>query len=107
VFINKEATDLVTKQPFPKTEDEAVSRILTILDETEKEKIRNMPKPFYMIDYQFSLGRWIRNSFGLWDGNRELVRACDVRCAKGEPIADTASFEILVALWKRLHNEEK
>jgi hypothetical protein len=76
------------------------------LDEAQKEKIRNLPKLFDMIHYHHGLGTWIRNNFGLWYGNDELLQSCGYRRNKHNAYADYASFEILIALWKRFHNQD-
>jgi hypothetical protein len=101
-----ETTNLVDEQPYPKTVDEAVDWLLILLDEAQKEKIRNLPKLFDMIHYHHGLGTWIRNNFGLWYGNDELLQSCGYRRNKHNAYADYASFEILIALWKRFHIQD-
>ena len=54
-----------------------------------------------LISYHFSLGRIIRNEFGLWHGNTELVKSL------GFDHADDCSQHIIVSFWKHLHQENK
>jgi hypothetical protein len=51
----------------------------------------------------FSLGLWIRNNFGLWGGNSDLMASCAGGKPRGYMDPDTASGIILEALWDRLH----
>ena len=53
------------------------------------------------------LGQYIRNRFGLWKGNEELLRSCSEHAEKvGRPRLgqhpDDASATIIDALWERL-----
>ncbi len=56
----------------PKTIDEAVGRLLLILDENQKDIVRSMKKDD-LAWLHFSLGRNIRNAFGLNGDNTELL----------------------------------
>ena len=60
---------------WPKTVAEAVDRLLNELIEANIEKIRHMKKE-ELIDLHFGLGMWIRNNFGLLQGNKELLEDC-------------------------------
>ena len=60
---------------YPKTIAEAVDRLLSTLSEKDKEAIKNTAKDD-LIGLHFSLGTYIRNAFGLWKDNKELVEAC-------------------------------
>jgi hypothetical protein len=105
---------------WPKTVDEAVGKILQVLNEKDKEKIKNYQNKWDMLNYHMSLGMWIRNEFGLWKGNKELLvsireshadRASDEepmvlairQQASGHP--DTASTAILIELWEALQEQ--
>jgi hypothetical protein len=81
---------------WPRTVEEAVNRILLELPEKDKGIIRNTPSEFEMMRYHDSLGRWVRNTFGLWKGNNELLQSC------GQSNPDGASSVILGALWNAL-----
>jgi len=61
--------------------------------------LKNTPKEDLIL-HHFGLEAYIRNEFGLWQGNRELLEAC---CGKGLGIhPDDASSVIIKALWKKL-----
>jgi hypothetical protein len=68
--------------------------------EKDKEIIRNTPSEFGMIRHHHGLGTWVRNTFGLWRGNDELLRST------GCQHPDNASVVILGALWQRLSRGE-
>lgn len=86
-------------QEWPKSIEEAVDRLLELLSKEDIQSLKNA-KEEDIIKHHFSLGAFIRNEFGLWKGNRELLEAC---CGKGLGIhPDDASSVIIEALWKRL-----
>jgi len=85
---------------LPKTLDEAVTLILSdmssenlnILKETERDDL---------IKYHHGWGTGIRNSFGLWGANDELIKSiCNTPCHP-----DDASMKIIEAVWDELHNK--
>ena len=82
---------------WPKTVDETVDLIIADLSNEDKEMIREMSKGG-LVTLHHELGMCIRNSFGLWEGNTELLEAC------GSPVMkpDSASAVIIEATWKRL-----
>jgi len=55
----------------PKTVDEAVNRLVAVLDDEHKQAISTMQKND-LIDLHFSLGIEIRNAFGLHDQDSPL-----------------------------------
>ena len=57
---------------WPKTIDEAVDLIIVHMSEEEKEELRGMSKEG-LLTLHHELGMCIRNSFGLWEGNTELL----------------------------------
>ncbi len=79
--------------PLPRTMDEAVDLLLSVLPEDTKEKIKNSPKGNLG---HFGLGMYIRNEFGLWKDNKELLDVC------GTQHVDDASDVIIQALWEKL-----
>lgn len=80
---------------FPTTIDAAVRVLLGLVPTEELAKITQMSEGD-LIDLHFGLGQWIRNNFGLWKENPELMRATGA----SEP--DDASGVIVKALWQRL-----
>jgi hypothetical protein len=82
-----------------KSIEEAVELLLSELPERDKEAIRNIAEE-QLSTLHFSLGNYIRNGFGLWENNEELLKAC---CPDGSPQnADDASMVIVKALWWKL-----
>lgn len=92
-----------TINTYPKTKEEAVKRILSILSDKDKDDLRNTPKAELGM-FHFSLGMFIRNELGLWKGNKELSEDC-----YGEPCyyydPDEISGIIIEAIWERLQDE--
>lgn len=88
------------KKTWPKTVDEAVTRILSTMPEKDRKIIRNTAEDD-LIQFHHGWGTGIRNSFGLWRGNKVLMEDCK----SDHP--DDASMVIIFALWKRLQNEKK
>ncbi len=89
---------------WPKTVKQAVDVLLAILPEEEKAKIVEMNKSD-LGNLHFGLGMGIRNEFGLWAGNRDLLE--DVArlqgLEKGEDVhPDYASSLIIYKLWMKL-----
>jgi hypothetical protein len=80
----------------PRTIDEAVTRLLEILTEVEKENIRMMQKDDLVL-LQFDLGKAIRKAFVLNNENLELMVSCNS--------IDTqeCSMKIIEGLWIQLN----
>jgi hypothetical protein len=86
---------------FPKTIDDAVDRLLLVYGEEEKAEIRATSK-VDLIRFHHTFGQGIRNSFGLWGENTELLATL----APADRCGDNASMIIIEALWSRLRDEE-
>jgi hypothetical protein len=79
----------------PKTIDEAVTRLMSILDDEQKLVIATMSEDD-LIDLHFSLGTAIRNAFGVHDPESKLLESC------GAIHPDDVSGQIIYDLWKHL-----
>ncbi len=77
------------------TVDEAVGVLLRLLPEEEQTRIAQMEAQA-LSQLHLGLGMWIRNNFGLWQGNHGLLDATE------QTAIDDASGFIVDALWKRL-----
>jgi len=88
------------RKKWPRTVEEAVNRLIQEMSEEDRETLKNTPEKD-LIMYHFSLGMWVRNEFGLWQGNEELLKSC----ATKEPFIhpDDASSIIIEELWKKLN----
>jgi hypothetical protein len=80
---------------WPRTVDEAVTRILSVMSDADKEYIRNTSKD-RLVTYHHGWGMGIRNSFGLCQGNDALMADCRA------VFPDGASMVIIEAVWQRL-----
>ena len=89
------------KQALPKTVDEAVDILLTKLSLRDKTVIANMTEADLNFLHSNS-GAYIRNEFGLCDGNEDLMQSsCSVSGKEGlHP--DETSMIIIKELWKTL-----
>ncbi|MBI5425289.1 MAG: hypothetical protein HZA32_14515 [Opitutae bacterium] len=88
------------KKTWPKTVDEAVTRILSTMPEKDRKIVRDTAEDD-LIQFHHGWGTGIRNSFGLWRGNKALMEDCK----SDHP--DDASMVIIFAVWKRLQSEKK
>ena len=80
---------------WPRTLDEAVTRILSNMSDADKRYIKGSYKET-LINHHHGWGMGIRNSFGLWQGNDALMADCRA------VFADDASWVIIEAVWQRL-----
>lgn len=97
----KEAGKIVEEEiAWPKTVDEAVMRILATMSEKERKLVRETAKD-KLILFHHGWGMGIRNSFGLWRGNRALMEDCKAK----HP--DAASMVIIEAVWAKLQKENE
>lgn len=81
---------------LPDTVDEAVDRLMSILDDEQKATIAAMREE-NLINLHFGLGIAIRNAFGLHEPVSQLLASCGV----AHP--DDASGIIIENLWLRLN----
>lgn len=89
--------DSITKAP--KTVDEAVTRLISVLDNEHKLAIATMQESD-LINLHFSLGIEIRNAFELHDQNSPLLKSLGYFVHP-----DDVSMVIINALWKKLTRE--
>jgi len=92
---NKQAK--TNEADWPRTKAEAVALMIEGLTEDDRQKLKfSNQKELRM--FHFGWGRGIRNSFGLWGGNKELMRSLGDE--KMHP--DLASAILIRAVWKEL-----
>jgi hypothetical protein len=85
----------------PETVDEAVERLMMILDGEQKIAIAVMPKED-LINLHFGLGMAIRNAFGLHAPESKLLASCNNNDLYNSVHPDDASEMVIQALWKLL-----
>lgn len=83
----------------PETVDEAVVRLMAVLEEHDKTEIRAMTEDG-LIRLHFSLGMAIRNAFGLYGVGSKLLASCGVAAHP-----DDVSSLIVLALWRKVNQE--
>ena len=83
---------------LPTTVDAAVRILRGLVPVEEQEKITLLSED-QLLSLHFGLGQWVRNYFGLWGGNPELLKAT------GETDADDASGVILHKFWLALRDD--
>ena len=83
---------------WPSTLNEAVGRLIAEMDEADKKRIRETQKDD-LISFHHGWGTWIRNDFGLWRGNTNLLADCHAE----DP--DSASMVIIEAVWQKLQKK--
>lgn len=82
---------------WPKSEKDAIEIIYLLYNEKELAEIKEMNQNEFTEKYS-SLAHWIRNYFGLWRGNFDLLLDCDAR----HPEPDNVSNKIILKFWESL-----
>ena len=83
---------------LPTTVDAAVRILMGLVPVEEQAKITLLNED-QLLGLHFGLGQWVRNYFGLWGNNPELLKAT------GETDADEASSVILHKFWLALRDD--
>ena len=91
---------------LPKTVDEAIEKILSIISHKDAVIIANMDCDD-LSTLQFSLGTYIGREFGLWSGNLDLLNSG--ASIDGDPDfhPDFAPSVIIEKLWERLQETHR
>ena len=90
----------------PKTVEEAVDRLINQLSLKDRTTISNLAED-ELISLHINLGQYIRNEFGLWSGNEDLMSSCCTIAKMDKIHEDTASTVIIEELWSRLRKVHK
>lgn len=85
---------------YPKTVQEAVRTLLSDMTEEQKDLLCNSTEE-ELVDFHHTLGTNIRNRFGLWEDNYELLISC------GVVHPDDASRVIMQAVWQAVKGQER
>lgn len=91
--------EIDNKMNWPKTLDKAIQKLCELHDDEQLNSISHLSwNEFYNkdIDTLGGLSRWIRNNFGLWEGNFDLLLDCKI----DDIDADNASISILYHFWE-------
>jgi hypothetical protein len=90
----------------PKTVDQTVERLISELPLKDKTIIANMAEDD-LTTLQFTLGTYIGREFGIWSGNRELIKSCELISGDEHLPTDFAPSVIIKELWSRLRETHK
>ena len=90
----------------PQTVEEAVERLVGELSLKDRTTLGNLAED-ELINLHINLGEYIRNEFGLWSGNKDLMASCCTIAETDKIHEDTASTIIIEELWKRLRETHK
>jgi hypothetical protein len=83
---------------LPETVDDAIDRLMAILESEHKATTANLQEDD-LIDLHYSLGMAIRNAFGLHKPHSKLLASCNV----AHP--DDAYGVLIKKLWMKIKNE--
>jgi hypothetical protein len=86
---------------LPKTADEAVERLISELPLKDRVSIAKMNKR-ELSAMHVILGPGIRERYGFWTGNQELMESCRVLSGKDRFDIATGSAMIIDLMWARL-----
>ena len=90
--------ETLVRASWPRTLDEAVRRIIDDMGDAGRKMVRDTKKE-KLILFRHGWGTGIRNEFGLWRGNTNLLADCHAE----HP--DDASMVIIEAVWQRLQKQ--
>ena len=100
-FIETNLKKPLQPELLPKTVDEAVARLMSELTMKDKTKIAKMNEED-LSALPLTMGQYIREQFGLTDGNEELMESCCSLSREDDIHEETASMVIIEALWQKL-----
>lgn len=92
----------MAERPLPETVDEAIQYLLSLLDETSQNNLKNMKRDD-LGDLHHTYGAGVRHALGLWGTNPKL-------CANPEIVGmhpDDASIYIIKRMWDYLNSQAK
>ena len=86
---------------IPKTVEEAIDHLTAKLPLRDKTKIAKMDR-FDLGALHMTIGPYIRDEFGLWRGNDELLESCRILSGQDQLYMDAVSAMISNLLWAKL-----
>ena len=100
--LTKEEGDLKKSTPLPTSLEMAVDNIVLSLSDNDKKTVKETSFDD-LIRYHHGWGTGIRNSLGLWAGNKELLKSS---CGSELCHPDDASMEIIYGVWNVLNGND-
>ena len=95
--VTQETIQSEQNEELPRTVKDAVSNIISDMSYEDKLLVKTTKKND-LIKFHHGWGTNIRNGFGLWGGNKELLKDA------GKEHPDDASMVIIEAVWKELQS---
>ena len=95
-----------TQQNVPRSVAEAVDRLKEVLPLKDRAIMANL-QPDELDHLGTGLGDYIKQNFGLFSGNEQLLASCAKRVGLRQPMADEVCAVILRALWEDLQATHK
>ena len=99
-------TDDSAKSSPPRTVEECVERLNTIVSLKERALIANIQAD-ELGQLRGGLGEFIKNAFGLYSGNDALMQSCAQVGKLSRPLAEEACAVILRAFWEDLRRTHR
>jgi len=96
----REVAQVDSREAWPRTVDEAVARLTSQMSAEAKRYVVTRPEEDLIL-FHHGWGTGIRNEFGLWRGNTELLASC----GSTNMHPDSASSVIIKATWMKLRQE--
>ena len=94
------------RQNSPASVEEAVARLKEILPLKDRAIMANL-QPDELDHLGSGLGDYIKQNFGLFSGNEQLLDSCAKQAGIRQPMVDEACAVILRALWEDLQSTHK
>lgn len=91
----------IPKGDPPRSVDEAVERLISELSLKDRVAIAKMNKR-ELSAIHVTLGPGIRERYGFWTGNEELMESCRIQSGKDKFDVSTGSAMIIDVMWARL-----
>ena len=91
---------------LPRTVDDAVDDLIRKLSLKDKATIANMTEQ-ELSSLHFSLGKYIRNKYKIWNGNEALISSCRFLLKKKPIHEDEVVSLIIKELWKKLRKTHR
>jgi len=92
-----------TSPSQPHSVREAVERLTSEMPLKDKTSMARMNE-HELSRLEPTLGRYIKDKFGLWSGNSDLIKSCRYVAHKWDVSEDDASAIIIKELWKKVRN---
>ena len=86
---------------YPKSIESAVEILMESLSKDQLDQIKQLEED-ELWGVHMNLGQGIRNSMGLWDDNKELLKSC----GSDDMHPDDASSAIVKFVWLKLMHEK-